>query len=901
MIRQRLVQKISSVVSSKDAVARQKNLLPFWLKRCSFSSSSSSSSTLDSLPDQANVVVIGGGIIGNSVAYHLGKLGVQDVVLMERDRLTSGTTWHAAGLMTTFGSMSSQSMDMRLYTRELYQKILPEETGLETGMMNVGFIELAAENPLNKNEAKDRLHHLRRVAAFNRHCGVNVTEISPEEVKERFPLCDVNGILAGFYVPEDGRVNPTDATMAFAKGARQNGVKIVEGVSVKDVVTSNPVMTGLPRAVQGVRVTDTVSSASNEFSREKEISANVVVNTAGMWARQLGEMTGVTVANQAAEHYYLITEPIPDLDPQWPVVEDPSRCMYVRPEGNGLLVGFFEWKGAPWNPKAIPDTFSFGQIEPDWDRMEAYLLTAMERLVPEVENVGIKTFFCGPESFTPDNAPMVGPAPNLKNYYVAAGLNSIGILTGGGIGKTLAQWIKNDGISPSDIDVTGIHVNRFHRYQSNPGYREKRASEALGNTYMLHYPDHQPKTCRGSRKSVLHNSLQKRNASFRDVSGWESPAWYLPSTMDLQCDETFGRPHFFPFWEAEHIGCRENVALFDMSFMSKILVQGYDAGRFLNWLSTADVDGPVHQITYTQWLNENGYLEADLTVTKLSETEFLVIATDTMHHHVMQHMNSRLSRDWHVMIADVTSAYTQINLQGPRSRDLLQCLTSRDLNDDFDFRKAQEIDIGDLARALCVRITYVGELGYELFIPTEQSQYVYDRIVEVGQEFGLVHAGLKALGSLRLEKGYRDYGHDMDNTDTVLDVGLSFTIDWQKDGGFIGMEHVQAQKDLFKSLGGRTRRMANILVPLAPDDPLLYHGEILWRNGERISDIRAASYGHTVGGGVGLTMLQSPDGTTPVTTSWINDAAWELEIADKFYPCQVSLSPFYDPKNERIK
>jgi glycine cleavage system aminomethyltransferase T len=268
---------------------------------------------------------------------------------------------------------------------------------------------------------------------------------------------------------------------------------------------------------------------------------------------------------------------------------------------------------------------------------------------------------------------------------------------------------------------------------------------------------------------------------------------------------------------------------------------------------------------------------------------------------VIQHMTSRLSRDWHVTLADVTSSYTQINIQGPRSRELLQRLTSRDLSHAFEFRRAEEIDIGDLARALCVRITYVGELGYELFIPTDQAMLVYHHIVQAGEDFGLVHAGLKALGSLRLEKGYRDYGHDIDNTDTILEAGLSFTIDWEKDGGFIGMEHVLAQKDLFKTLGGRTRRMANVFVPLSSEDPLLYHGEVLWRNGERISDLRAASFGHSVGGGVGLTMLQSPDGTTPITKSWINDASWELEVAEKFYPCQISLVPFYDPKNERIK
>ena len=699
--------------------------------RSSFFSTKSSA-----LPDHANVVIVGGGIIGTSVAYHLAKLGVQDVVLLERDRLTSGTTWHAAGLMTTFGSLSSASMDMRMYTRSLYSEILPQETGLETGFMDVGFIELACD--------ADRLQYFRRVAAFNRLCGINVEEISPEDVVAKLPLTNPDGILAGFYVPEDGRVNPTDATMALAKGARQLGVEIFEGIQVTGVETTNPVETGRPRSAAGVKIENKSSGESTT------LHANVVVNCAGMWARQLGEASGVTIPNQAAEHYYLITEEIPGLDPRWPVVEDPSKCIYVRPEGKGLLIGFFEWEGAPWNASKIPQDFSFGILEPDWDRMTPYLETAMGRLIPEIHNVGLKTFFCGPESFTPDNSPIVGPAPEIQNYYVAAGLNSVGILTGGGIGKTLAQWIENDGISPVDVDTTGINVNRFHKYQANQKYREERVTEALGNTYRLLYPDHQPRTSRGAKMSVLHDRLVAQNAYFKDVSGWESPSWYAPQGVaPVIQSESFGREHWFPYWEAEHKACRENVALFDMSFMSKFLVQGYDAGKFLNRLSTANVDGDTNLITYTQWLNELGYLEADLTVTKLSDDQFLVVATDTMHNHVYSHMKRRLSRDWHVTVTDVTPRYVQINLQGPYSRDLMQRLTRTNMMTGFDFRTAKEIDIG-IARALCMRITYVGELGYELFIPAEQAKYVYDQILEEGQDFGLRHAGLKALGSLRM-------------------------------------------------------------------------------------------------------------------------------------------------------
>lgn len=411
------------------------------------------------------------------MAYHLGKLGVKDVLLLEKDKLTSGTTWHAAGLINTFGSLSSTSTSMRMYTKDLYANILPEETGMSCGFMDIGFIELACD--------QDRLGYYRRVAAFNRFCGVDVVEISREEVHERCPVIETSDVLAGFYVESDGRANPTDATMAFARGARNHGVQIVEGVSVSGVTTTreNNKAAAIPH-VTGV----TLSSGET-------IKANSVVNCAGMWARQLGERCGVTIPNQAAEHYYLITEPFEKVDPSWPVIEDSSKCVYIRPEGGGLMLGLFETTGASWNVGQIPEEgFSFGEINADYDRMMPYLEEAMKR-VPITEEVGAKTFFCGPESFTPDGNPIVGESAEIRNYYIAAGLNSIGILTGGGVGKILAQWI-NDGRPPSDVDVTAIDASRFHKYQNNPTYRADRIGETLGNTYKVHYPDKQPTTCK---------------------------------------------------------------------------------------------------------------------------------------------------------------------------------------------------------------------------------------------------------------------------------------------------------------------------------------------------------------------------------------------------------------------
>jgi len=844
--------------------------------RKTFRSSSAPLSAAADVPAEANVVVVGGGIIGTSVAYHLAKLGVPEVVLLERDRLTSGTTWHAAGLINTFGSLSATSTSMRCYTKELYSNILPEETGMSCGFMPVGFVELACDD--------DRLQYYRRVAAFNRLCGVDVAEIAPEEVKERCPVIETGDVLAGFYVDTDGRANPTDATMALARGAKMRGVRIVEGVSVSEMTTDADASSGRIPRVTGVKL-----------SSGETVGASAVVNCAGMWARQLAEKNGVVVPNQAAEHYYLITEPFSEVDPSWPVVEDSSKCVYIRPEGGGLMLGLFERKGAPWNLEGIPKDFSFGEVNPDWDRMGPYLEEAMER-VPITANVGAKSFFCGPESFTPDGNPIVGESAEIRNYFVAAGLNSIGILTGGGIGKLLAQWIR-DGMPPSDTDVTAIDATRFHRYQNNPRYRAERVGETLGNTYKVHYPDKQPKSCRGGRRSALHDRLAEQNAYFRDVSGWESPSWYSPQGPAVLEKESFGRETWFPYWKEEHDACRNSVALFDMSFMSKFLVQGRDAGRILNRLSTANVDGGSGTITYTQWLNKHGRMEADLTVTKLDPLTYMVIATDTQHNQVETKIRRQFSDDYNVSIRDVTGAYCQINLQGPRSRDLLQSVTTQDLSGDaFPFRRVAEIDIG-YAKVLVARITYVGELGFEIYIPTESAAHVYDLITCAGQSYDLRHAGLRALGSLRMEKAYRDYGHDMDNTDHLLEVGLGFTCDFPKEGGFIGMESVLESKTRAKAEGGLGKRLAQVLVK--DPVPLLHHGEVLRRNGVRVSEIRSASYGHTLGGAVGLSMLESAD--DPINKSYITDAEWEVEVGNELYPCKVSLRPLYDPKNERIK
>ena len=829
-------------------------------------------------PSHARVVVIGGGIIGNSVAYHLAHMGIKDVVLLEQQQLTSGTTWHAAGLMVTFGSLSETSTEIRKYTRDLYSR-LEKETGQSTGFMPVGFIELASE--------PDRLEEYRRIAAFNRKCGVDVKEITPEEVKKRFPLCRVDDVLAGFYVEGDGRVNPVDAAMALSKGARMQGVRIFENTRVAGV-TSKPSTNRMDRTVTGVTLED-----------GSHISAEYVVNCAGMWARQLAETTGVVIPNQAAEHYYLLTEPIAEVDPSWPVIEDPSSYTYIRPEGGGLMVGLFEGEAAAWNVKKIPDKFSFDEIEPDWDRMGPYVEKAMNR-VPITLKTGIKKFFCGPESFTPDLGPVVGESPEISRYFVAAGLNSIGILTGGGIGRAVAHWIAH---GRPDVDVTGMNINRFHKYQTNPEYRGSRVVETLGLVYKCHYPYKSKETARGAKRSPFYAALKDKNAYFKDVSGWEGADWYAPSPELARIDRhSFqqSQMHFFPYWKEEHEAARNGVMCMDMSFMSKFLVQGQDAGKCLNRLSTANVDGPEGFITYTQWLDEDGKMQADVTISKMGPDKFMVIATDTMHRHAETWMRRHLdpSGTHHVAISDITGGSAQLNIQGPKSRELLALLTDTDMsNEAFPFRAAREIAIG-YARVLCARITYVGELGYELHIPAEHAMHVYERVCELGQQVGLKHAGLKALASLRMEKAYRDYGHDMDNTDTLLEVGLGFTADYEKPGGFIGKEATVKQRDELKANKGVKQRLAQVLCK----DPqvMMFHGEVVFRDGVCVGDVRAASYGHTLGGAVGLAHVTAPDGLV-VNKSFLTTGKWEVEVAGTRYPCALSLEPMYDPKNAQIK
>jgi 4-methylaminobutanoate oxidase (formaldehyde-forming) len=766
------------------------------------------------------VVIIGGGVIGCSIAYHLTKLGWKDVVLLERKQLTAGTTWHAAGLVEAGGFHSETMIEMAKYTRELYQT-LEGETGQSTGYRPVGYLEFAC--------TRSRLEGLRRVADFDRGFGVEMEEISP-----------------------------SNATMALAKGARMGGVQIVEDTAVTGITRADGKVTGV--------ITD-----------KGEIEAEYVVNCAGMWAGEIGKLAGVNVPLQAAEHYYLITEPIEGIYPDIPVLVDLDRYAYYREEHGGVLLGLFEPIAVPWGLDGIPKDFSFGEIHPDWDRMMPYIEEAMKR-IPIMQEAGIQKLFCGPESFTPDLEPLMGMSPELDNFFVAAGFNSLGILLGGGVGRVMAQWIV-EGLP--DVDVTEIDIARMLPFQNNPAFLKDRTIEMLGYMFEEQFPNRNFKSARNVRKSAFHDRLAEAGAYFSIYAGWEYPAWFAPRGVEPKVEYSWGRQNWFEYSAAEHRATREGVTMMDYSVMAKILVQGRDVEKYLNRICANNVAVPVGKIVYTQWLNDRGMIEADLTVTRLAEDQYLILTGDGTTTNVLAWLRRNIPSDAHAWVTNITPAYSVLNIQGPKSRELLSRVTHADMsNDAFPFLTMQEIDIG-YALVKALRVTYVGELGWEIYIPTEFSLHVFDTLVEAGKDFGLRHLGLQALDTLRLEKAYRDYGNDIDNKDSPLEVGLSFFVDFDKPGGFAGLKY----------------RLVQFL--LEDDKPLVYYGEPIYRNSERVGYIMSGGYGHTLGGSVCVGPVDK--GGEIVTADYIKSGNYEIEVAGVRYPAKASLRPMYDPKLERVR
>lgn len=814
---------------------------------------------MSDLPGSAQAVVVGGGVVGCSVAYHLTARGWKDVVLLERDQLTSGTTWHAAGLITQLRATFNLTQ-LAKYTADLYRE-LERSTGHATGFTPSGSLTIATTD--------ERMVELRRGASMARYCGIDAHVITAAEARDHYPPLDTTDVVGAVAIPADGMANPADVTQALAAAARTAGARIVQRMPVREVLLEGD-------AVAGVRTDAGI------------IRTKVVVNCGGMWARELGRRSGVTVPLHAAEHFYLVTDQIPDLPRDLPILRSPDEWSYVKSEAGKLLVGFFEPGAKPWATHGIPADASFTQLAEDWDHVAPYYELIADR-VPVLQTAGIRLHFNGPESFTPDDRYILGEAPERRGYFVAAGFNSVGFLSGGGAGRVLADWIV-DGHPP--MDLWDVDIRRFHPVQGNRRYLHDRTIETLGLLYDNHWPFRQFATSRGLRRTPLHERLLAQGAAYGELAGWERANWYAPEGETPSEEYSWGRQNWFPWSAEEHRAVRESVGLFDQSTFGKILVQGRNACQILNRICTADVDVAPGKVIYTQWLNERGGIEADLTVTRIAECEFLVVTGTASITRDLSWLRRHIPKDAFVTTVDVSSAYAVIGVMGPRSRDLLAPLTDADLSDEaFPFATSNEIDLG-YAFVRASRITYVGELGWELYVPSDQAVHVYDTIV-AGDTVGLRHCGFHALNSLRLEKAYRSFGHDVSDEDTSLEAGLSFTHAWDKPGGFVGREALIAQRE-----AGLRRR----LVSLALDDPepLLYHNEPIFRDGVPVGQIRSGWYGHSVGRAVGLGYVS--DAAGPIAPGDIADeSGFEIDIAGIRYSARGTTRALYDPTNARIR
>ena len=816
----------------------------------------------DSLPSKASAVIVGGGVTGASVAYHLAKLGWQDVVLLERKQFACGTTWHAAGLIGTVRANESHARLTEYSMRLLHD--LEQETGQSTGFRQVGSLSIA--------HSKDRWEELRRVAAMNNAFGVTrVDTVTPDEVKALFPLIDTDSLIGGTFVEHDGKGNPIEITTAFIKGARLHGAQCLEGIRVEEVLIDNGKVTGV-RTEQGTIATD------------------FVVNCGGMWARELGQKSGVNIPLHACEHYYAVTEKHELVTPNLPILRDHDKCVYIKEDAGGLLVGAFEKKAVAWGQLGIPEDFSFDELP---GHMEEQLMPVLEDAmvrVPMLADVGWRSFFCGPESFTPDDQFHVGEAPEVRGYFVAAGLNSVGIQSSGGLGKVCAEWMHN-GYCP--LDLWGNDIRRMYPFMGTQAFAAERAEESLGLLYANHYPFRQFETGRNVRLSPIHQRLQEHNACFGQVAGWERANWFAPAGVEPKYEYSFGRQNWFEHSAAEHAATRESVALYDQSSFSKYLVQGRDATRVLQKICTADIDVSADRIIYTHWLNERGGIEADLTVTRQSENEYLVISGAATTHKDLHWLRTHIGPDDFCTVTDVTSQYAVFGVMGPNSRAMLEPLLRMDLsNEAFPFGRSVPGEIG-YAPIRVTRVSFVGELGWELCLPAEMAIPTFDRLLEAGQAHGLKLAGLHALDSCRIEKKFLHFGHDVADEDTPLEAGVGFVCAMDKSVPFIGHDAIARQKESKSHLNKRL-----VQFVLQDPEPMFYHHEPILAGGECVGYLTSGNYGHTLGGSVGLGYVKSIE---PITADWLAGQQWQIDVGGQRFDAAASLRAAYDPSGSRMR
>ena len=810
------------------------------------------------LPTHARVVIIGGGVVGCSVAYHLTERGWTDVVLLERRQLTSGTTWHAAGLIAQLRATANMTR-LAKYSQELYGR-LEAETGVATGFRRVGSITAALST--------ERMEEITRLAAMARAFGVEIEAIGTKEHGERYPHLNHAGVIGGVCLPKDGQGDPTGITQALARGARQRGALIAERTKVAGIIR------------EGDRITGVTWESGSERGT---IACDMIVNAAGMWGREVGLMAGVNVPLQACEHFYIVTEPIPGLG-ELPVLRVPDECTYYKQDAGKMLIGAFEPVAKPWGTTGIPEDFEFGTLPEDVDHFEPILNAAVNRL-PMLAEAGIRTFFNGPESFTPDNAYHLGLAPGAANVWVAAGFNSVGIQSAGGAGMALAHWMDT-GEKP--FDLGDVNIARAQPFQKNRRYLRERAAEALGLLYADHFPYRQKATARGLRRTPFHAQLAAHGAVFGELAGWERANWYAREGQEKKYEYSWKRQNFFGNVRDELMAVRTGVGLYDMSSFGKLRVEGRDAEAFLNRVCGADVAVPPGRIVYTQFLNAAGGIEADVTVTRLSATAYLVV-TPAATRLADETWLRRALHDDHVVITDVTPAEGCLAVMGPLARDLMVRVSPDDFgNAAFPYQTAREIELG-LGLARAHRVSYVGELGWEIYVSADMAAHAFETIREAGEPLGLKLCGMHMMDCARIEKAFRHFGHDITSEDHVLEAGLGFAVGLHKPA-FTGRDAVLRKRD-----AGLDRRL--LQFRLQDPEPLLYHNEPILRDGRIVGHLSSGAYGHFLGAAIGMGYVPAP-GESPQD---LLASRWEIDVAGTRVTAEASLRPLHDPKGERMR
>lgn len=810
------------------------------------------------LPSHAKVVIIGGGSIGCATAYHLTKLGIKDVVVIERKELTCGTSWAAAGLVVQLRG-TPEMVKMSTHGYELYQEIA-RETGQPTGFIRTGTVNIATN--------EHRKHELEMNESLSKSFGLENYRLTNEELKKYWPLINTDDILMTSYMPNDGVVNPVDTVMSMAVGARQGGATIIEDTQVLDFEMKNGQVSGV--------VTD-----------KGTIKCETMVLAAGMWSRELGRKLGISVPLHACEHLHFVTLPIEGCLKGMPILRDQDGCLYFREEVGGLLIGAFEYGAKPYGTKDIPSDWSFRELPEDMDHLEPLMENAMHR-IPALMDAEIRRITVTAESFTPDNMYILGEAPGFNKVYTACGMNSSGILCGAGVGKKTAEWIAHG--YPKSGHIWEADNRRCYSWMMNKQWLKDRAPETPGNLYGIHFPFKQFETARNMRMSPFHERLKERGACFGQLFGYERANWFAPEGVEPKYEYSFHRQNWFDYSGAEHMAIRENVGIYDLTSMSNFIFEGKDALSVLQSICGANIDQPIGKVVYTQMLNERGGIEADITVTKMAENKFFIVTAGANAIRDLDYIQRAIPEDAHAFLVDMSSSYAMLGVMGPNARKLMEKVSDADLsNEGFPYGTAKEISVG-YATPYAVRMSYAGELGWELYVPTEFAAGMFDKLMEAGEELDVKLVGLHAVDSLRLERGFRHWPSDISPEDTPLEAGLGFAVDFTKEN-FRGKEALLKQKE-----EGLKRKLVQFKIE--DPEPLIYHDEPIFRDGEMVSENTHGAYGYLVGGCVGMCYLKNEAG---ITKDWIMAGKYEIEVNGKRYPISVSLSAAHDPKGERAK